>query len=442
MPFPYIKRVLMNKYLSRRYVLFIISLFINSLGIAIITRALLGTSPITSVNYVLSFITPLTMGEWTIIVNILFVILELFMMKREELMSDLRIFLLQIPVSLCFGIFIDCSMNLINWYTPITYPGQIAGVIAGCIVLAAGIALEVKANVAMLSGEYFVQVISRRLNVEFGYVKLGFDITLVAISCILSYAYLSGLYGVREGTVIAALTVGPIVRFLMPYYGVLDKWINAERHAGKSGRGISGNIIITIARQYGSGGHLLGEMLSRELGIKLYDSDFISLAARKSGLDEDYIKANEQNIPSFWLKCITGQNYKSEIKSSFSPDDILFVSESKIITELSEKESCIIVGRCADFVLKDYPGVIKVFCYSGFNDACNRCVELYGIPKEKAETEVKRINRHRAIHYGHYTGMKWGDPHNYDLMINTSRTPLNVAYRMIKELYSDFRNRN
>lgn len=431
----------MNKYLLRRYILFIISLFINSLGIAIITRAMLGTSPITSVNYVLSFITPLTMGQWTIIVNILFVVLELFMIKKEELKADLRIFLLQIPISLCFGIFIDCSMGILSWFEPDKYPAQLAGVFVGCIVLACGIALEVKANVAMLAGEYLVQVISRRLNREFGYVKLGFDVSLVAISCLLSFIYLSGLYGVREGTVIAAISVGPIVHFVMPGYSFMDKWIKSGKFAVTEIPETSDNIIITIAREYGSGGHLLGEMLSKELDLKLYDKDFINMAARKSGLDEDYIKVNEQNIPSFWLKCISGQNYKSEIKSSFSPDDILFVAESKIIKELSEKESCIIVGRCADYILKDYARVIKVFCYSDFGDACSRCIRQYGIPEEKAEMEIKRINRHRSIHYEHYTGMRWGDPHNYDLMINTSRTPLNVACKMIKEIYSDFRNR-
>lgn len=431
----------MNKYLLRRYILFLVSIFINSFGIATITRGMLGTSPITSVNYVLSFITPLTMGEWTIIVNILFVVLELTMIKMKDLKSDLRIFLLQIPISLCFGIFIDCSMNILDWMNPETYLGKITGVIAGCVILAAGITLEVKANVAMLAGEYLVQVISRRINKEFGYVKLGFDVTLVAISCLLSYIYLSELQGVREGTVIAAITVGPIVHFLMPYYSVFDKWIKKGKYSVQDVQQASGNVIITIAREYGSGGHILGEMLSKELGIKLYDRNFISMAARKSGLDEEYIKENEQNIPSFWLKCITGQAYKSDVKSSFSPDDILFVSESKIITELAEKESCIIVGRCADFVLKDYRKIIKIFCYSDFKDAFERCVKSYGIPHDKAEAEIKRINRHRAIHYEHYTGGKWGDPVNYDLMINTSRMPLDAACRMIKEIYAGLRDK-
>ena len=101
----------MNVYLLRRYLLFVVSLFINALGVAFITRALLGTSPITSVTYVLSLFTSLTMGEWTIIVNVGFVFLELFFMTRNDLRTDLRIYLLQIPISFCFGLFIAPSMN-------------------------------------------------------------------------------------------------------------------------------------------------------------------------------------------------------------------------------------------------------------------------------------------------------------------------------------------
>mgnify|MGYP001519677818 FL=1 len=110
---------------ARRYFLFLVSLFVNAFGIAFITRAMLGTSPITSVTYVLSMFTPLSMGVWTIILNILFVVLELPLMTRADLKSDYRMFLLQIPVSLCFGTFIDVSMGILSWLNPGQYLMQI-----------------------------------------------------------------------------------------------------------------------------------------------------------------------------------------------------------------------------------------------------------------------------------------------------------------------------
>lgn len=355
----------------------------------------------------------------------------------KRIKDDLRMFLLQIPISLCFGTFIDLSMNMLYWLEPVKYIDQIIYLLLGCVILAAGITLEVKANVAMMAGEYFVRVISQRFHGEFGYVKLCFDITLVCIACLFSICFMSGIYGVREGTVAAALLVGPIVHFISPYYRCFDKWINDVKDKDAIALRNIQHVIITIAREYGSGGHLLGEMLSKELGIKLYDKEFIHLVAEKSGINEQYIKKNEQSIPSFWLKCILGKNSEQSLERSLSSDDVLFVAESKIIQELAEKGPCIIVGRCADFVLRDYPNLIKVFCYSDLRSACVRCVQEYGVSEEKAESEIKRINHNRIAHYEYYTGDKWGEPHHYNLMINTGSIDLSVACNLIKSIYKN-----
>lgn len=427
----------MSKYTFRRYLLFVASLFINAFGIAFITKALLGTSPITSVTYVLSLFTPFTMGIWTILLNLLFVVLEPFLMTRRELREDLRMYLLQIPISFCFGLFIDFSMFMLSWLEPSAYVMQVTVLLIGCIILALGIALEVKANAAMMAGEYFVKTITRRFHGEFGYVKLGFDITLLTIACILSLVFLSDIQGVREGTVVSALLVGPIVHFVSPAYRIFDRWINAPIKQADTPSAQHTNTIITIAREYGSGGHLLGERLAKELGIKLYDREFIRMAAQRSGIDEQYIAKNEQSIPSFWLKCILSKNSEQPVEASLSADDILFVAESRIVQELAAQEPCIIVGRCADFVLKDHPKVVKVFCYSDLKSAVNRCVNDYGIPQEQAEAEIRRINRNRIHHYEYYTGWKWGEPHHYHLMLNTGNISLETACKLVKEVYQN-----
>lgn len=427
----------MSKYTFRRYLLFVASLFINAFGIAFITKALLGTSPITSVTYVLSLFTPFTMGIWTILLNLLFVVLEPFLMTRKDLREDLRMYLLQIPIAFCFGLFIDFSMFMLFWLEPSAYVMKVTVLLVGCVILALGIALEVKANAAMMAGEYFVKTITRRFHGEFGYVKLGFDITLLTIACILSLVFLSDIQGVREGTVVSALLVGPIVHFVSPAYRIFDRWINAPIKQADTPSAQHTNTIITIAREYGSGGHLLGERLAKELGIKLYDREFIRMATQRSGIDEQYIAKNEQSIPSFWLKCILSKNSEQPVEASLSADDILFVAESRIVQELAAQEPCIIVGRCADFVLKDHPKVVKVFCYSDLKSAVNRCVNDYGIPQEQAEAEIRRINRNRIHHYEYYTGQKWGEPHHYHLMLNTGNISLETACKLMKEVYQN-----
>ena len=432
----------MNTRNPRAYILFVIALAINAFGIAFITRALLGTSPITSITYVMSMFTSLTMGQWTIVLNLGFMVLELPFMRKEDLKSDIVCYLLQIPTTLFFGSFIDVSMNALSWLQPEMYVLKIASLLFGCVILAVGIALEVKANVAMAAGEYFVKAIARRLRTDFGYTKLGFDSSLVALSCIVSYAVMGTIQGVREGTVVAAVIVGPIVHFISPWFKVFDRFLypsgKTGRPAGQASLPVEdfhpGHRVITIAREFGSGGHLLGEMLSKELGIRLYDKEFIHLSAQESGMDEAYIRKNEQSIPFFWLKSVYAQN-KNTVEQSMAPDDVLFVAESKIVQEAAAKEDCVIVGRCADFVLDGQPGLIRVFCCAGLDDARQRCVQEYGLPADKAESEIKRVNRKRMAHYEYYTGRKWGDPHHYDLVVNTSHVSIEEAFRMIGELY-------
>ena len=426
----------MKKYTLRRFLLFAISLFINAFGIAFITKAMLGTSPITSVTYMLSMFTSWTIGEWTIALNLLFILLELPLMSMKDLKSDFRMFILQIPISMCFGTFIDISMNILYHLRPSEYMSQITVLIIGCIILALGIALEVKANAAMMAGEYLVRTISRHFNKEFGYVKLGLDITLLCTACVLSIIFMSGIYGVREGTVIAALAVGPIVHFVSPYYSFLDSWIKDTSIATNTEKSVIQNKVITIAREYGSGGHLLGEMLSKELGLKVYNKELIHMAAQKSNIDEEFISKNEQTIPSFWLKCIIGRDSAQTADHILSKEDILFIAESKIIKEAVEKAPCIIIGRCADFIMKDNPNAIKVFCYSDKENATNRCTTSYGIAEDKAEVEIRRVNRNRATHYEYYTGRRWKDPNHYDLMINTSNIKIEDACNIIKDIYN------
>lgn len=425
----------MDKYLLRRYFLFIVAVFVNAFGIAFITKGMLGTSPVTSINYVLSMFTPVTMGQWTIITNLLFVLLELPLMGKSDIKADLRIYLLQIPITLCFGTFIDISMSVLFWLDPQMYAAKVISVLIGSFILAAGIALEVKANVAMIAGEYFVRVISKRIGKEFGFVKLGFDVSLVLIACILSLIFLSDIEGVREGTVIAAVAVGPIVHFISPAYKCIDRWISAPAESAAPEMATYRHPVITIAREYGSGGHELGEKLAKKLGIPFYDNQLIELAAKESGMTERFVSEKEQSLSPVVVMSLIIQNYETPLEHSLSSSDALFVAQGRIIKELAAKGPCVILGRCADYILRDYPHLLKVFCYADLASEVKRSIMEYGVSPDKAESEVKRINRARVAHYEYYTSSRWGDPHNYNLMINTASIGIDYATDMIAGIY-------
>ena len=168
-------------------------------------------------------------------------------------------------------------------------------------------------------------------------------------------------------------------------------------------------IVITVSREYGSGGRYIAKLLAEKLGIKLYDKEFIQKVKEETGLAIDYIEETEQKRK---VSDFINDN-------AMTSDDELFVAESNVINELYEKESCVIVGRCADFVLKGKEDVVNVFIYNSLEDKVSRAVKYYGLKEKDAQKEIKQINKQRANHYKHYTGKEWGKQENYDICINS-----------------------
>lgn len=196
----------MNK--LKRYLLFLVGLFINSLGVSLITKASLGTSPISSIPYVLSLNFPFTLGNFTIVYNLLLIALQIIILRKNFKIENI----LQIPVAVMFGYFIDLTMYLLFWVDPQNYFLKIIALLLGCFVLGFGVYIEVVADVVMLPGESFVRAIVQTWNTNFGITKIIFDSSMVIIAGALSFAIFGRLNGLREGTVVAALSVGFIAR--------------------------------------------------------------------------------------------------------------------------------------------------------------------------------------------------------------------------------------
>lgn len=192
----------------------------------------------------------------------------------------------------------------------------------------------------------------------------------------------------------------------------------------------SKQVVITISREYGSGGRYIGKLVAEKLGIKLYDKEFIAKMAEETGLAEDYIESNEEKRD---LLSILNNGYYSGLNNS----DKLFIKEAELIKEIAYKEPCVIVGRCADFILKNNKNVINIFITSSMEDKVKRATEFYNLDKTKAEKEINRINKLRANHYKYYTEKDWKDPSNYDICINSDaigvENAANLIYGMVKE---------
>lgn len=181
-------------------------------------------------------------------------------------------------------------------------------------------------------------------------------------------------------------------------------------------------IVITIARSYGSGGKTLGELLAKDLGIPCYDRELIRMASDESGINEALFgKADEKKKGRSLFKTI--KPYSGGVlppeSSDFVSDDNLFNLQAKIIKDLAEKESCIIIGRCADYVLKDRKDVLRLYFYATEEDCLIRLKNISGEPEKELLKKIHTIDKHRADYYKYYTGNDWNDTRNYDFCLNT-----------------------
>lgn len=199
---------MMKPTLSLRYSLFFASLFVCALGISIVTSGHLGTSPITSVPYVLSHILPLSLGMFTFLINIFLVLAQLALLRKDFP----RRYWLQVPAVLVFSLFIDLGMRLVSPFITDVYYQQLGMCIIGSAMLALGIALQIAANASILPGEGLLLVIAYKFHKIFGKIKVLFDCSMVVLAVILSLIFLEGIVGLREGTVLSALLVGNFVR--------------------------------------------------------------------------------------------------------------------------------------------------------------------------------------------------------------------------------------
>lgn len=198
------------------------------------------------------------------------------------------------------------------------------------------------------------------------------------------------------------------------------------------------NYVITIARGYGSGGRTIGKMLASKLGIPYYDRELLRLASDESGINEELFAKADEKLKNSLLYKIARKTYKGELippdRDDFVSNDNLFNYQAKIIKELAEAGPCVLIGRCADYLLKDQENVVRVFVYAPLENCIDRLEEMYGEDRKELEKKIKEIDRHRCEYYRYYTNNDWFDVRNYDLCINTS----DFSFEQGVELIEDF----
>ncbi|MDO4482252.1 MAG: cytidylate kinase-like family protein [Bacillota bacterium] len=192
------------------------------------------------------------------------------------------------------------------------------------------------------------------------------------------------------------------------------------------------NTIITIAREYGSGGRIIGKKLAKALGFAFYDKELIEMAAEKIGFSTEYVRENEEKKAFSFISNFYG------VSGELPASDRIFIAQSGVIKEIAEKENCVIVGRCADYVLSDHPCCLNIFIHAPIEDRARRVFEEYDEDVPNIKGYIQKMDKKRSSYYNYMTQNKWGQAENYHLSINSS-LGIDLTVKMIKAAVEEFR---
>jgi len=190
------------------------------------------------------------------------------------------------------------------------------------------------------------------------------------------------------------------------------------------------NRVITISREFGSGGRTIGRKVAEKLGIPCYDAMLIQKIAEESGYAADYIREEGEYATGGWLSTVF-----SDRTIGLTNQDKLWTIQSRVITELAEKDSCVIVGRCADYILRDKADCLNVFIHASLEKRAERIVKEYGEHEETPEQRLKDKDKRRAAYHRFYTNMKWGHAQNYHICLDSGELGIDKCVEIISQLY-------
>ncbi len=408
----------------KRGTVYFLGLFIMALGVVFSVKSSLGVSPVTSLANVTHQITGIALGVCTTGTYCFYILVELLILRKE---FKARM-LLQILASFFFGLLVTAATELLRFIpAPESYLLRLAYLLVSIPLISFGVMLYLAPAILPTPGEGLSLAVSAKIGKPVALCKIITDCCMVGLSALISLLFFHALVGVREGTVIAALTVGFLMKRMMrvcqaPLLRFVERETKLERAIRQEGlpENGSGGLILTISRETGSDGIWVAEALSKALGIPYYDDEkLIPLEAEESGLSMSFIRAHEQTMGQNLLYDFLTSGY-AMYNEDLPPLEKLFAAQCRVLRRIAAgNEGCIIVGRCADYILYQEPRSFRVFLHARPQWRARELAERKQISLSRAEEELERTDAARARYYQNFTGRKWGDTRWFHLTVDT-----------------------
>ena len=419
---------------AKRLLIYLVGLYLMAIGVVFSAKSALGVSPVGSLANVLYQIglskgapSYINLGNCTIAVYCLYILVEALLLRRDFKPQ----MLLQLVASFLFGQLVNLATAMLSFLpAPGSYVLQMLYLLCSVPLVAAGVMLYLSPNILPTPGEGMSLAISKLTGLSVGSSKTIFDCSMVVISAVTSLIFFHGLVGVREGTVICALLVGFVMKQLQkPFQKPLLRFVEREDKVNRALQAASEGylldatgkpkIIIAIGREFGSGGYDIGKLLAERLGVTFYDKQLNELAAEQSGIPLSKVEELERHMEREIVYDFKNAAY-AMTNGALSPEEQLFVAQTSVIRQIASRdESCVIMGRCADYVLYNDPNCFRIFIHARPDARISRTMVKYGLAYDEAKREMENTDKSRAQHYKHFTGRDYGKQEYYHLGVDS-----------------------
>ncbi|OUM61155.1 hypothetical protein PIROE2DRAFT_12914 [Piromyces sp. E2] len=413
-----------------------------TIGIAFSVKSDLGVSPVSSIPYSMTCIWGIEMGKATIIFHCVLVLIQVILLRRKFKIKNI----LQIIVGIIFGYFTTLCNWLVSFLPNVhNIVLRIIFMLLSTLFLAFGIFLYMPANIMPLAGEGAMQAVSDVTHINFAKVKIGFDVTMVMISLTCCLIFIKGLGSVGVGTIVAAILVGMILGVITKWFGERrDKLLGnkeknksskiemKEKRALEEGKA-NNNYVITISREYGSGGRKIGKEIAKQLGINYYDLEILNKMTKEVDITEAVSQEEKQSINNTEDNYLLNWYTQNTTKEQLMMVEKIYHTHSRIIREKASKESCVIVGRLANHILKDTYNCFNIFISADMDRKIKKVIEREGLTEEEANAKIKKVEKERENHCMHFANTEWRDFSNYDMHIKSNDLNFEATVKLIIE---------
>ena len=435
--------------LFKRYSFFFLGILTNAVGVSLITRSNLGVGPTTCIPYIISRIpaiencvVPLSYGTMNFLFNFILLLIQLIILRKN--FNKLQ--WLQLPVALLFSVFLDVAMKLTAKIPLDMYVYALLWTLLGCVLRAFGVSCQVLADVVMLPTEAFIKAVSDASKKEFSICKLLMDVAMTAVGVGISFAFMHKLIGIREGTLISVLIVGPISHYFTKKMGFTTHYFENEgefvyetKLQVKEGK----RFVMTLTSEAGCDGNSIAQVLAKKLNIPVYDHELIEMMAKEGNFDLDFVKNHEEKLymnpaHAFIFEHYTFANKRIDSYSS------LYDVQRRVIQNLAETQDCIIVGHCANHILRSNPDVVSVFVYSSKHPEEKKHLlpEFFNFNNIRKSLERVQQNDERTSYddvlygeyYKHFTGSDWKNIDDYSFAFDSSLFGTEGTVDLIEEV--------